>query len=76
MMPNNFGGQQNFSVPPPSFGGNQQFKSDNQGNQGNWQPPSGGGEFLFFNQGDIHFVQGKLLVDIVFKGDIIMCIEY
>lgn len=43
MMPNNFGGQ-NFSVPPPSFGGNQQFKNDNQGN---WQPPSTGGKLIY-----------------------------
>lgn len=44
MVPNNFGGQANFSVPPPSFGGNQQFKNDNQGN---WQNPSAG-EFFFY----------------------------
>lgn len=44
MIPTNFGGQANFSVPPPAFGANQQFKNDNQGN---WQPPSAGGECSF-----------------------------
>lgn len=47
MMPNNYGGQANFSVPPPSFGGSQ------QGN--NWQPPSAGGEFIYQNKYLIHF---------------------
>ncbi|KAJ6637488.1 RNA-binding protein cabeza, partial [Pseudolycoriella hygida] len=59
MMPNNFGGQANFSVPPPSFGGAQQFKNDNQGN---WQPPStgggGGGENEMITQEDTIFIAG------------------
>lgn len=44
-LPTNFSGQTNFSVPPPSFGGNPQFKNDNQGN---WQPPSAGGKTFVF----------------------------